>query len=122
MESLTDVIPLGTLFTFSILSLIVLGFAYYFMAKKAGLSNAWWSFVPILNSLILFDILKKSKWNIILIFIPFVGFVFSIIWLVELLRAFDRNPAMILAMLLIPGFTYFYMIYLGVSSKVKYVY
>jgi hypothetical protein len=117
-----DFFASGFMFIVVIIAIVVSGIGIYYMSKKAGLSNAWWSFVPVLNYLIVFDIIKKSRWNVLLLLIPFVGIIFSVIWIVELLKAFDRNPAMILAILLIPGFSFFYFIYLGISSEVKYVY
>jgi len=63
---------------------IYLYFAYmqYRMAHKTGNSDtAWWSFVPIMNTLLLINMARKPLWWFFLLLVPFVNIVaFCMLW------------------------------------------
>jgi signal peptidase I len=60
---------------------------------KAGRS-AWEAAIPVYNSIILMQIIKRPKWWIILLFIPIINLLmFPVIW-VETIRSFGRNSKM----------------------------
>lgn len=52
------------------------------MAKKTNTPNAWFAWIPILNTVLMIQIAKKPIWWIILFFIPIVNIVIAIlIWM-----------------------------------------
>lgn len=52
------------------------------MAKKTNTPNAWFAWIPILNTILMIQIAKKPIWWIILFFIPIVNIVIAIlIWM-----------------------------------------
>ncbi|MBD3403672.1 signal peptidase I [candidate division GN15 bacterium] len=58
-------------------------FAQYTLAKKLGcLNDAWWSFIPIMNSLLLIKMGGKEMWWFLLMLVPVVNIVvFAILWI-----------------------------------------
>lgn len=73
----------GLLF-FAIVLGIYLFVAYmqWRIANKVGCSaNAWWSYVPILNTLLLCDMAGKERWWFFLTLVPLVNIiVFAALW------------------------------------------
>lgn len=69
--------------------LIIVGIYAYFaitmakMACKTGQSqNAWWAWVPILNTFLLFKMAGKPMWWFLLCLIPLVNIVvFAMLWM-----------------------------------------
>jgi len=68
--------------------LILLGVYVYFaychmrMAQKIGLSDcAWWAWIPILNTFLLFKMAGKPWWWFFLCLVPLVNIViFAVLW------------------------------------------
>jgi len=64
-------------------------FGQMILAKRMGLSHAWFAFIPILDTYLLAKMAGQSFWPIIgnrlLSFVPFVGFIFSFIYGVQIL-------------------------------------
>jgi uncharacterized membrane protein YhaH (DUF805 family) len=58
-------------------------YAQFKLAQKVGCSNnAWWSFIPILNSLLLLQMARKPMWWFLLMLVPLVNIViFAILWI-----------------------------------------
>lgn len=50
------------------------------IAKKTGTPNSWYAYVPILNIVLMLQIIKRSLWLTLLVFLPFINLIF-IIWL-----------------------------------------
>jgi hypothetical protein len=66
--------------------LVVVLVIYIFMAvclmkiaKKTNTPNGWFAWIPILNIVLMLQIAKKPVWWIVLIFIPFVNFVWIVL-------------------------------------------
>jgi len=57
---------------------------------KAG-QPGWASIIPIYNWYILLKIVGRPGWWLILMFIPFVNFVFIILLLIDLARSFGKG-------------------------------
>lgn len=121
LDVLGLVVGTGVFVAIFLLIVLVGGLGNYLMARKAGVRTAWLSFIPFLNWIPYFGMLNKSAWNILWLFVPVVNIILMIIWTVELFSVFDRNPAMILLWLLVPGFSFVYPFYLGLSRNVEYV-
>lgn len=58
-------------------------YAQFKLAQRLGCtSNAWWSFIPILNSLLLIQMAGKPLWWFVLMLVPLVNIVvFAILWI-----------------------------------------
>jgi signal peptidase I len=85
---------------------------------KAG-RKAWEAIVPIYNAIVLMQVINRSKWWTILLFIPIVNLLmFPIIW-VETCRSFGHNkrPDTILAIATLG----FYLFYINYFSKNDYI-
>lgn len=93
----------------------------FILAKKANLDNAFWSFIPILNSLVLLDMIGERRLSILLIFIPFVNFIIAIYWMYKLFVVFGR-PAILYLILytFVPFASIAILYYMAFSSTVRY--
>jgi hypothetical protein len=69
---------------FAVMVGIYLFFAYmqWRIANKVGCAdNAWWAFVPIMNTLLLCDMAGKERWWFFLALVPLVNIiVFAVLW------------------------------------------
>lgn len=72
---------------------LYLAFTMFKMAQKTGHSDsAWWSFIPILNTFLVFKMASKPAWWFILCLIPIVNIVvFAILW-IEVAKACGQSP------------------------------
>ncbi len=61
---------------------LVLAYLQWRIANKVGCAgNAWWAYVPILNSVLLCDMAGKERWWFFLALIPLVNLiVFAVLW------------------------------------------
>jgi hypothetical protein len=78
----------------------------YFSAKKANTKNPWVAFVPVVQAVVLLQLIDKSGWSIFLLLIPVVNWILLIIWMVKYFKAFDAGSgfvaATIITMIIIP--------------------
>ncbi len=102
------------LFTY-ILPAVVL----YGISKKADYPT-WVSFVPVFNIIGWLDIIEKPRWWIIFFLIPGIGYLFSVIVTVEMLKCFGKFTFWQHALAFIPFVNYIYLIYLGFSPNEKF--
>lgn len=58
-------------------------FMMYKIAQKSGQGkNAWWAFIPILNTFLLIKMAGKPLWWFVLLLVPFVNVItFFILWM-----------------------------------------
>jgi hypothetical protein len=57
-------------------------FAQYKIAEKIGTPNAWFSFVPILNLVLLIQMAQRPMWWFILLLVPVINVIcYAIIWM-----------------------------------------
>ncbi len=85
---------------------------------KAG-RKAWEAAVPIYNAVVLMQIINRSKWWVILLFIPIINLLmFPILW-VETIRSFGKNST--LNTLLVIATLGFYIYYVNYMEDVKYI-
>jgi hypothetical protein len=79
--------------------LVLLGMYVWFafcqmkVAQKIGLNDcAWWSWIPILNTFLLFKMAGKPAWWFFLCLVPLVNIIaFAILWM-EAARAAQTSP------------------------------
>jgi hypothetical protein len=109
-----------------IIGYICLAIGLYFSAKKAGTKNPWVAFIPVVQFVVLLQIIGKSGWAIFLLLIPVVNWVLLIIWMVKYLKAFDAGngfvAAAIVTMIIIPlsFITDILILVVGLSNKYTY--
>ena len=90
----------------------------WILVAKAG-QPGWSVLIPIYNTYIMLKIGGKPGIWILLMFIPIVNIVISILALAAFLRAYGREGAG--SVLLMLFFPYFYLPYLAFSKDVQYV-
>ncbi|AUT03105.1 hypothetical protein CLI64_23340 [Nostoc sp. CENA543] len=95
----------GSLFglLFGLFGYIFGSYCFYRIYQKLGEANAWFAWVPILNTWIMLKAGDQSPWWIIGLFIPLVNFValiFLIIAFVNIVKKLGKNPWLILLMII----------------------
>ncbi len=79
--------------------LLLVGVYAYFaycqarMAHKCGLADsAWWAWIPILNTFLLFKMANKPNWWFVLCLVPLVNiYIFGVLWW-EAAKACKTSP------------------------------
>ncbi|MBN2322105.1 MAG: hypothetical protein JXQ30_00090 [Spirochaetes bacterium] len=98
----------------------------YFSAKKANTKNPWVAFVPVIQVVVLLQLIDKSGWAIFLLLIPVINWILMIIWMVKYFKAFDAGSgfvaATIITMIIMPlAFVAdILLLVVGVSKKYNY--
>jgi hypothetical protein len=90
-------------------------FCFQKIAEKTGTENGWWAWIPILNVVLMLNIAGRPIWWIILFFIPLVGIVIAIVVLVDILKALNKSPWLVIG-LLIPGVNFIVLGYLAFAD------
>jgi hypothetical protein len=72
---------------------------------KAG-EPGWAAIVPIYNGLVALKIAGKPMWWILLLLIPFIGFVFGLVVLFAIARKFGKGAGFALGMIFVPPIFY----------------
>lgn len=89
------------IFIFFLFALIIFFiFCSWKLYQKAG-RQGWECIVPIYNIIIFLDIIKRPRWWIILYLIPFVSLVAAIINCFDLAKAFGKDTAFGVGLLLL---------------------
>jgi uncharacterized membrane protein YhaH (DUF805 family) len=89
------------LFGFALLGYILYCFPLALVFKKAG-QTPWTAFIPILNVIVLCKAVGRPGWWVLLFFIPFVGFIVSIVVYYDLARSFGHGGGFTLGLVLLP--------------------
>jgi len=109
-----------------IIGYVCLAIGLYFSAKKANTKNPWVAFVPVVQVVVLLQLIDKSGWAIFLLLIPVINWILLIIWMVKYFKAFDAGSgfvaATIITMIIIPlAFVAdILLLVVGVSKKYNY--
>lgn len=72
------------------------------MFVKAG-KPGWASLIPIYNTIVMLEIVKKPIWWIVLLFIPLVNIVIAILLIIELGKAFGKGAGWSIVFLMLLG-------------------
>ena len=88
---------------------IVHGLGTWKLYKKAG-RQAWETFVPVYNAIVLMKIINRSPWWTLLLFLPIINLImFPVVW-VETARSFGKNmPADTALAVITLGFYNYYL-------------
>jgi len=91
------------IFLFAIIILIIVSMWKIF--KKAGYKG-WAAIIPIYNLYIIQKIIKKPWWWILLMFIPYIGLVWTV-WSTNLLgKSFGKKEGFTIGLVLLPFIFY----------------
>lgn len=84
-------------FSIGLIGYVLMGIAFFRLAKLAGRHDiAWFAWVPILSAILQLRLIKKSGWWVLMYLVPIANIVFAIIWQVKLLHAFGKHGAWVL--------------------------
>lgn len=115
MDSISTVYFIAILLVAYVVSILY----YSIIARKTNYPHKWVVYTPF-NFIIFYHALRLSLWNILLTFIPIVGYVYLIVWNVRFVKTFRGNPH-ILWLLLLPFGQIIVFIYLFIIvSKNEY--
>jgi hypothetical protein len=78
-----------------IIGYICLAFGLFYSAKKANTKNPWVAFIPIVQVVVLLQLIDKNGWAIFLLLIPVVNWILQIIWTVKYFKAFNAGSGFI---------------------------
>ena len=78
-----------------IVTYILVAIGLYFAGKKANTKNPWVAFIPIVQMVVLLQLIDKSGWSIFLLLIPIVNWILCIIWMVKYFKAFDAGSGFV---------------------------
>lgn len=67
---------------------------------KAG-KPGWASLIPIYNIIVLLEIVGRPAWWVVLLLIPFVGFVFAILISIDLAKSFGKGIGFAIGLILL---------------------
>ena len=87
---------------FSVIFYLFFSYCLYKIFKKAGREDAWAAFIPIYNTIVMVDIIKKPIWWFIMLFIPFVNFIFLIMIYDRLSKFFGKDTLMTILLVILP--------------------
>lgn len=97
----------------SLLVYVFYGYCMYRIFQKAGREDAWAAFVPIYNTIVLLDIVKKPIWWIILLLIPFVNLYACWVVCDRLAKGFAKETPLYSILLFFLGFIFIPVLGLG---------
>ena len=109
-----------------IIGYVCLAIRLYFSAKKANTKNPWVAFIPLVQIVVLLQLIDKSGWNVLWFLLLPVFWILSIIWMVKYFKAFDAGSgfvaAAIITMILWPlaFIADILVLVVGLSDKYKY--
>lgn len=103
-----------------IIMYLVQAYAFYRLAEKAGVENAWLSFIPVLQFVLFFHIIDRSAWFVLLYLIPLVNVIAGIIFYVEFYKAFDIDTVLIVIAIIFPVVGGILLLYMGFSDRIQY--
>lgn len=101
-----------TIYYFAFILWIMDVLAHWMIFEKAG-EAGWKSLIPIYNNYVAFKIVWGNGWMFLTVLIPIVGFIFAIIYMVKLAKAFGQGGAFIVGLILLP---YIFQLILGFGS------
>lgn len=84
---------------FAVAIVVIIG--WWKMFEKAG-EPGWKAIIPIYNLVVLLKIVGRPVWWILLLLIPCVGFVVSVIVMIDLARSFGKGTGFGIGLFLLP--------------------
>ncbi len=78
-----------------IIGYVCLAIGLYFSAKKANTKNPWVAFIPLIQFIVLLQLVDKSGWNVLWFLLLPVFWILSIIWMVKFHKAFNAGSGFV---------------------------
>ena len=91
----------GLYLMLGLVAYIVFALPLYTMGTKTGSKNAWWAFVPILQTFLLIEIAGKEWWWFLLLFVPCINIVVAIMLWMAAAEAMNK-PSWLGILMLLP--------------------
>ncbi len=66
----------------ALLSYVFMAVAYMRIAKKLGMDNAWWAWVPVLNMILMAQMGDINPWTLLLVLVPVVNVFYLIYFMI----------------------------------------
>jgi hypothetical protein len=102
-------------FLFVLAAYLFFSYCLFRIAKKANIEDAWMSWVPILNLIVMIKLGQKPVWWVILFFVPVVGMIIGIVIWMNIFYRFGKPEWMGLLMI-IPVVNLVMLVYLAFSQ------
>lgn len=80
-----------------LLVMVISGWVIFTKAGKPG----WAAIVPIYNIIVLLEIVGRPIWWIVLLIIPFVGFIVAILLMIDLAKSFGKDIGYAIGLILL---------------------
>ena len=93
----------NSLLIIQLIVVIVTIIAMWKLFEKAG-QPGWWSIIPIWSTLVLMDIVGRSRWWVLLFFIPLVNIIAYILVYVDLAKSFGKDEIWAILLIFYIGF------------------
>jgi ABC-type sulfate transport system permease subunit len=90
----------GLMIVWLVIAVVIIA-AMWKVFQKAG-KPGWAAIVPIYNTVVMLDIVKRPLWWILLLLIPFVNIIFSIILMNDIAKAFGKGIGFTLGLIFLP--------------------
>ena len=87
---------------FILLASVLMMFSLYKIFVKAGREDAWAAFIPIYNTIVFLDVIKRPWWQIFMYLIPIYGIYLSIVDHNRLSKFFGRSESFTVGLVLLP--------------------
>ncbi len=100
-----DVTVYAPIFIFVVFVIVLMVASLWRIFTKAH-QPGWASLIPIYNTVVLLQIIKKPIWWIFLLFIPFVNLIILLLVYVELSRVFGKGVGYTLGLIFLPVIFY----------------
>ncbi|MBN2260525.1 MAG: hypothetical protein JW702_08260 [Clostridiales bacterium] len=88
-----------------ILFMLITVESYWKIFKKAG-KKGWTSIIPIYNTILLLDIVKRPRWKVVFLFIPVLNIIYAIKITNLISKRFNKNKGFTLGLLFLPFIFY----------------
>ena len=121
LEGFLRLITAGVGLTFMLIMYLIQAFAWYKLSEKAGISYRWIAFIPILQFILFFGIIRKSPLWILIAVVPLVNVIAFIYFYYLFYKAFDTPDLLIVLCLVFPPLGGLYMLYMAYVADVRYV-
>lgn len=103
-----------------IISYLISTIPMYKLAIKAGVSNPWLAFIPVLQFVLFLHMIDRSAFYVLVLLIPVIGVFVWMFFEFQFLTSFDVDPILaILGIVLRPAY-FIIIIYLAFSENVTY--
>ncbi|WP_417352906.1 DUF5684 domain-containing protein [Flavobacterium alkalisoli] len=108
----------GTILIIALVVWLISVISYWKIFTKAG-KPGWASLIPIYNTIVIIEIVKKPVWWFFLLLIPIVNIVYAI-WIINLLsKSFGKSEGFTVGLILLPVV---FLPILAFDKSIQYIY